>query len=1281
MDTISIYDSNLSEGVMHKNYLRNNLIRTLFFLLITFNLITLAQDDYLYENISVAEGLSSSSLNPFENIYQDKYGFMWFGTQDGLNRYDGYDFVIYKNIPNDSTSLPSSNIQTIAEDSEGNLWIGTPGAMSVLNRRENNFTTFPIDQGNNNLQQDVAIFRTLVDSKNNFWITTQGRSVQRWNVSLKKWQIVPVMMRVEGVDTLVKSYSAPTIGIRELRNGNLLVSTFNSGIYFYNESSNLFEPFNFAGNEVPDGIVEIYEDRGGAIWLAGRETLIEYNPKSFSFEYKKDLDRFRSIAGEAFYFNINELEDGNFLLCSIPHGLVKFDRTSEKFEIVKLGGELDQRGVGKFAFNKFIDKFGVYWVGTGGNGILKFDPNRKPFRHYSFPNDNPNQTARPITSGANLNKNNTNEVLISTDRFGFFKLDLIEKSIDRVNIPIPSIYTDSANVYSFVIDDNKKLWFSNSIHKISSYDLTNGKTETFRIIQGNMNTGGGEFIRRMEYLPKNKLMLSTSIGGYIFNTETKRLEELPSTMNRKYSEQFINDVKSFIKENEAVVSMTKAGEAVELSQKISITEETDFLVICMGEGNHPVGIFDFGGITNSSGESIWVMDEIKKTFHADGGYKNRLSIHTVNLKPGEYTVFYKTDVGHSYDNFNVQPPSNPEWYGIQLIRIDPDKIDDLKSKIAIEEKNNVVPDIYGISFALSSRKYPSDLWVAANSLGIVRYDLTNGKFKQYPIDVHNSTNFGTDFIFEDSKGRLWVTVTPSGFYRFLPEENKFISNASIPDLPNTGINGMIEDFQGSLWISTTGGITKLSEHEDGSWSTSNYDSKDGVTGGFGRGTLITRDGEILFGTFNGLTAFYPSTENTSEPIPVISNINVSDISVFNSESKINLEKSIFDIDQLNLSYAQNDISFEFSSLHFSRPSKNRVSYMLEGFNENWIFTDKNFASFTNLDPGDYKLKIRAYSGFGIPSSSERVLNITIAPPWYRTTIAYISYGFLFIALVFGIDRVQRRRILRQEREKQKIQEAELRAVAAEAQARAIQAENDRKSKELEEARQLQLSMLPKKLPDLPNLDIAVYMKTATEVGGDYYDFHVGMDGTLTVVVGDATGHGMRAGTMVTAAKSLFSTHAANPDILFTFSEISRCIKHMDMHLLTMCMTVMKINQNKMIMSTAGMPPTLIFRNHNKQLEEITLKGMPLGAVESFPYAIKETELNTGDTLLMMSDGFPELFNNEKELYGYERVQNDFHKVAEKSPEQIIERLKANAFEWSGNSEPDDDVTFVVIKVK
>ena len=87
----------------------------------------------------------------------------------------------------------------------------------------------------------------------------------------------------------------------------------------------------------------------------------------------------------------------------------------------------------------------------------------------------------------------------------------------------------------------------------------------------------------------------------------------------------------------------------------------------------------------------------------------------------------------------------------------------------------------------------------------------------------------------------------------------------------------------------------------------------------------------------------------------------------------------------------------------------------------------------------------------------------------------------------------------------------------------LQLENERKTKELEEARQLQLSMLPKELPKLPNLDIAVYMKTATEVGGDYYDFIVGLDGTLIVAIGDATGHGMKAGTIVSMVKALFAS--------------------------------------------------------------------------------------------------------------------------------------------------------------
>ena len=245
----------------------------------------------------------------------------------------------------------------------------------------------------------------------------------------------------------------------------------------------------------------------------------------------------------------------------------------------------------------------------------------------------------------------------------------------------------------------------------------------------------------------------------------------------------------------------------------------------------------------------------------------------------------------------------------------------------------------------------------------------------------------------------------------------------------------------------------------------------------------------------------------------------------------------------------------------------------------------------------------------------------------------------------------------------------------------LEAANHRKSLELEEARQLQLAMLPKELPQLPNLDIAVYMQTATEVGGDYYDFNVGENGELTAVIGDATGHGMKAGTIVTITKSLFNSLASSKNILDTFTKISKVIKDMKFRQLAMCLMMLKIHKNKIIISSAAMPPALIFRKKKNLVEEIELKGMPLGAMENFPYEIKNTSINSGDTILLMSDGLPELHNGTNKMYGYDRIINEFNSVGNNAPEKIIDHLKKSAAAWINGNDPDDDITFVVIKVK
>jgi len=259
--------------------------------------------------------------------------------------------------------------------------------------------------------------------------------------------------------------------------------------------------------------------------------------------------------------------------------------------------------------------------------------------------------------------------------------------------------------------------------------------------------------------------------------------------------------------------------------------------------------------------------------------------------------------------------------------------------------------------------------------------------------------------------------------------------------------------------------------------------------------------------------------------------------------------------------------------------------------------------------------------------------------------------------------------------------AELQAKASEAERRILEAENERKTHELEEARNLQLSLLPKRLPDIPGIEISVHMETATEVGGDYYDFYEDANGELTILIGDATGHGLNAGTMVTATKSLFNSHASNPDIVATFKQMSSSLRQMNFKLLSMCLMLLKINGNKLRISSAGMPPALIYRSSLQKVEEFLIRGMPLGTSRSFPYELRETELEKGDTILLMSDGFPELFNEEKKMLGYKSAEKELQKYGVESCEFIIEKFKEVMIKWSGDKPPHDDVTFVVVKIK
>ncbi|MDX1582271.1 MAG: SpoIIE family protein phosphatase [Thermoanaerobaculia bacterium] len=239
----------------------------------------------------------------------------------------------------------------------------------------------------------------------------------------------------------------------------------------------------------------------------------------------------------------------------------------------------------------------------------------------------------------------------------------------------------------------------------------------------------------------------------------------------------------------------------------------------------------------------------------------------------------------------------------------------------------------------------------------------------------------------------------------------------------------------------------------------------------------------------------------------------------------------------------------------------------------------------------------------------------------------------------------------------------------------LKEEYDRTTAELDEAREFQLSMLPSSLPRLENLEIAVDMTTATEVGGDYYDFHTGEE-AVTIAIGDGTGHGAKAGTMVAVIKSLF-TALTSSDLKRFLREASATIRTMQLGRMSMALTLLRFEEGRLRFAAAGMPPLLLVRSKG-EIEELSSPGAPLGTID-FPYEERSLTLDPGDLVIAMSDGLPELLDETGEPFGYERVTSAVRDIRSRSPEAIIRGLQEAARDWRGNRPLQDDMTLLVIR--
>ncbi len=1058
------------------------------------------------------------------------------------------------------------------------------------------------------------------------------------------------------------------------------------------------------------------QDRQGFMWLVTEDGLNRFDGYGFKVFKHDAKDPSTLIHNEIKC--IREDRDDILWVGSFYRGLERFDPSTERFTHFQSDPANPGSLSNDIVWAVLEDRAGRLWVGTGGGGLNLFDRSKGTFKHYVHDPANPSSLSHDDVRV--IYEDATGAIWIGTAGGGLNRLDPATGTFTR--------YLNDNDIRSILQDKDGSLWVGTAGGGLNCLEPATGEFLRFRNDPNDPRSLGNDTVLALLLDGTGTLWVGTDGGGLNrFNREKRTFVRYTHSRDQPGSLAG-NRVYSLCMDRSGVLWVGTYGSGVsrcDLNKKQFLHYASDpndptslSHDIVWSFWEEPAGVLWVG--TNDGGLNR--LDRASGRFTRylhDPADPRSLSHNSVRMVIADIagTLWLATN-GGGLDRFDPKTgvfrhyrndPSDPGslssdqlrmvfedregklWvgtYGGGLDRWNPgtDRFDHFRSD-PVDAKtisNNYVRTAFEDSAGV--------LWFGTHGGGLNRYDRASGTFTRYRSNPMDPTTLSSDFVFsihEDRSGTLWVATYGGGLDRYDRKTGTFTAFRKSNGLPDDAIYGIIEDSAGNLWLSTNSGIARFDPRTGVS---RNYTMADGLQSNEFNGGAYYKNsrGEMFFGGINGFNVFDPARiKDKIYKAPIV----LTDFRLFHHTVPIGklpdgrtlLSRSISSTPQIEISHRDQVVSFEFAALDFASPEKNRYAYKLEGLNRDWIdYGNRRTVMFTTLPAGHYVLRVRGTNSDGVWNEEGTSLRLIVRPPWWRTVWAYLSYVLLLVGVMARIVLFVKAR----EREKGWLVEAELKAQAAElqsrtmeAEARTLKVENDRKSQELEEARKLQLSMLPARLPQHPDYVLAARMRTATEVGGDYYDFHIGEDRALTVALGDATGHGTRAGIMVAIMKTLFSRLCTEPDLKVFFRECDRTIRDIGMEQMYMALGILRIKGQEGRAVCAAAPPLFIYRAASGAVEQITLQGMFLGTDFDLPYGEACFTLATGDKILLLSDGYEEQFNASEEQLGYERCGTYFAEAGGLQPEEIISHLFRRFDDWRGKIHQGDDVTIVVVECK
>jgi signal transduction histidine kinase/ligand-binding sensor domain-containing protein/CheY-like chemotaxis protein len=757
---------------------------------------------------------------------------------------------------------------------------------------------------------------------------------------------------------------------------------------------NRFDGYNFKHykhdqsdpNSINDSYVQdLLEDRQGRLWIATSSGL-----NRFDF----DKDRFvgyGAVLGTRSVNKIYEDRAGKLWLCT-DQGLVLLDADRGRARVFL------RADTGRKAFKKPLnltciveDAKGKFWIGTK-QGLYIFDPATLQYSAHFEGIGNDRLYSSWIKV---LYKDKDNNIWVGTRGGGLSVLEAGSGKFNSfLNNPADSLSISHNDILSIAQDSDGRLWVGTENGGISIFNQTTGVFQRINHIEGD-NTALSDNSVYCIYRDRiNNLWVGTYSGGVNFLSRVRKkfaTYRKTNSLNNTLSNNLVlsicgdkNPDKIWIGTDGGGLNLfdrkTKKFTTLRHNPANKNSPSNDYIISITRISDDVLGLaYHMGGFD--------FFNTRTNTFtHHFPSSSDPFSLTTADVN----NIFKDRQGGIWLGTWN----GGLDFYDSKTGQIthyqhDPANNESISSDIVTK----VFEDRQG------------RIWVGTFQ-GLNGFDRKTKSFKRYQANYNNINALSTNkiqTIQQSRDGSLWIGTLGGGLNHFYPEKNQFTAFTEKHGLASNVIYGILEDKKGHLWLSTNNG---LSDFNPKNKTFRNFGLADGLQGNEFKSNSFfqTQDGEMFFGGVRGFTSFYPDklTDNMNLP-PVY----ITEFLLFNKPVAAGknspLDKAAIQATQINLTYEQSVLSFEFAALNYTMPEKNKYAYKLEGFDKDWTYSGTaRKATYTNLDPGDYIFRVKAANNDGIWNEEGVQVRVHVVAAFWQTMWFKLGCAVLAIALLLAI---------------------------------------------------------------------------------------------------------------------------------------------------------------------------------------------------------------------------------------------------------------------------------------